>query len=370
MSDDRDRDEPPEYTVYRARPALLTGRPRAEDPLAAGPPAPPGGPQRRRWRARLPARLRGAATWKRVLAWLALGAVAWVGLSVVLFLLSAQIEQSKVSGAAERALDHGGFPLTSASTVLVLGSDQRPKSSKEPGAAGLASRSDTIMLLRVGGGKSARLSIPRDTVVDIPGHGRDKINAAYAYGGAALTIATVKRFLGIDVNHLVEVNFANFPRFIDALGGVNVRTGCVRAKVNGGYARGGVTLRLRRGTHHLDGKRALALARVRKNACRPGEDDLARALRQQQILAAIRHRLISPTTFVRLPWVSWEGPRAIRTDMAGPALLGLFGAMATTGDPRTRVLKPSGGIVLPNGGAGLVVSDVEKRVEVRRFLAG
>ena len=83
----------------------------------------------------------------------------------------------------------------------------------EPGAQtiGAPSRSDSIMLLRIGGGTAARLSIPRDTVVDIPGHGRDKINAAYAFGGAALAIRTVEQYLGIDVNHLIEVNFDELP---------------------------------------------------------------------------------------------------------------------------------------------------------------
>ena len=67
------------------------------------------------------------------------------------------------------------------------------------------------MLIRTGGGHAARLSIPRDTVVEIPGHGLQKINAAYAFGGPALSIAVIERYLGIPINHLVEVNFENFP---------------------------------------------------------------------------------------------------------------------------------------------------------------
>ncbi len=75
--------------------------------------------------------------------------------------------------------------LTSANTVLIIGTDQRPKGSKEPGANtnDAGSRSDTLMLWRIGGGTSRRLSIPRDTVATIPGHGLSKINAAYASGG-------------------------------------------------------------------------------------------------------------------------------------------------------------------------------------------
>src|SRR5205807_432626 len=137
------------------------------------------------------------------------------------------------------------------------------------------SRSDTLMLIRTGGFKSARLSIPRDTVVNIPGHGEDKINAAYAIGGPALTITTVKRYLGIDINHVVEVDFDNFPKFINALGGIDVTLPhCVHAQLDGGDKAGGTTLNLHAGTNHLDGHHALGLSRVRKNSCRPGETDI------------------------------------------------------------------------------------------------
>src|SRR6185503_3673689 len=112
------------------------------------------------------------------------------------------------------------------------------------------------------------------------------------------------------------------------------------------------------------GKAALALARTRKNECNKRENDLSRARRQQKILAAIKGQLLSPSTFLRLPLVSWQAPKAIRSDMAGPALLGLFGSVATSGSPPTRVLP---GTPLGNG---LTVSDAVKRAEVRRFLKG
>jgi LCP family protein required for cell wall assembly len=226
------------------------------------------------------------------------------------------------------------------------------------------------MLMRVGAGSSARLSIPRDTIVDIPGHGRDKINAAYAIGGPALTITTVKQFLGIKINHLAEVNFENFPQFVDSLGGIDYTGPCLRSNISGGKRNGGSTLILPAGTHHLSGDQALTLARTRKNECRPGENDLDRAKRQQQLLSAMKDALVSPGTFFRLPFVSWQAPKAIRTDMNGFYLLGLFAAMATSGSPPPQVLKPSGAETLPNGGSGLTVSEEEKRSAVRRFLSG
>jgi LCP family protein required for cell wall assembly len=368
-------DEGP-YTLYRSKPRGLRERLRGEDAgldeLGGGPGA-PAGPRRRlrRGDAGHGAGGRGPITPGRVVRWVLLAIAGWLLLSLVLFLVSAQIEQGKVSDSAKAALKPAGFPLTSANTILILGSDARPKGSKEPGAnpAG-PSRSDTIMLWRVGAGHAARLSIPRDTVVDIPGHGQQKINAAYAYGGAALSIKTIEQYLGIPVNHLVEVSFENFPKLIDALGGVDVTTGRVCSEISGGVRNGGQTLNLHSGTHHLTGQQALVLARTRKNSCNPSEDDLTRAKRQQQILSGMKGQLTSPFSFFRLPWVSWYAPKAMHTDMGGPTLLGFFAAAATSGSPPVQVLKPSGFLTLPDGGSGLVVSPAEKQDAVRRFLAG
>jgi LCP family protein required for cell wall assembly len=378
MADENDRP----YTTYKARPRFLQGRDdEGLDPREGDRPEYEVHGRRRRldprgWFRR---RRRGAGTGTRrrltvgrVVKYLALAAVAWVLVSAILFLVSAQIQESKVSDAAQRQLSSAGFTLTSPNTVLMLGSDARPKGSKEAGAnfIGSPSRSDSILLMRVGGGANATLSIPRDTVVDIPGHGRNKINAAYALGGPSLAIKTVESYLGIDVNHLVEVNFENFPQLIDALGGVTYKGGCVVSKINGGTRNGGYTLRLKKGEHEIDGKQALALARTRKNECAPNEDDLTRARRQQEVLSALRDKVISFETFVRLPWVSWAAPRAVQSDMAGPSLLGLVGGEVIGGKAQPRVLKPSGNVTLPDGGAGLEVDDAEKRSAVQRFLKG
>ena len=163
-------------------------------------------------------RLPGAAGWRRwstpkriFLALLGL-IFAWLALSLVLFLISSHFERTAPQGNVAAVLDPAGSPLTSANNILVLGSDTRQKNSKEPGAeTNGPGRSDTIMLIRTGGGHSARLSIPRDTVVEIPGHGLQKINAAHAFGGPEESIRVIKQYLGIPINHLVEVNFENFP---------------------------------------------------------------------------------------------------------------------------------------------------------------
>jgi LCP family protein required for cell wall assembly len=375
-------DDRPEYNVYRSRPRFLRRDEPADGALEPGGDKPEyevHGRKRgfanpfRRGRGGTGTKTRRRLTVGRVVRWLALALTGWLLVSLVLFLVSAQIQSSKISDAASQQLTGGGFPLTSPNTILVLGSDARAKGSKEPGATTVGagpSRSDSILLLRVGGGKNATLSILRDTVVDIPGHGQSKINAAYAYGGPSLAIKTVEGYLGIQINHLVEVNFENFPQLIDALGGITYSGDCVISRINGGARNGGYTLSLKRGTHEIDGKQALALARTRHNICRPKEDDRARVRRQQKILNAIKGKVTSFETFVRLPWVSWAAPKAVRSDMSGPSLLGLVGAEMIGGGGSRNVLKPSGATTLPDGGQGLTVDDATKQDAVRKFMAG
>src|SRR5947208_4856919 len=216
--------------------------------------------------------------------------------------------------------------LTGTDTVLILGTDQRPRTgpgSKEPGSnySDAGARSDTIMLWRVGGGVSRRLSIPRDTAAEIPGHGLGKINAAYAIGGPALTIKTVQQFTGIKINHVIVLNLAAFPQFIDAIGGVDVRTGRVCSEISGGVRNGGFSLFLKPGVHHLNGIQALTYARTRENKCNPRDNDLTRVATQQQILNAVKSKLTSPSAFLRLPLASWDAPKVLRTDMGGLTLL-------------------------------------------------
>jgi LCP family protein required for cell wall assembly len=361
MAPTREPEAPPEYRRYRSRPRLLSRGPRQGESLLDDLRGRPERPKRR------PPRI----TVGRVLAGIAVAVVGWLALALVVFLVSSLVHGDGANGATEAALDQGAPGLLSPTTTLVLGSDQRTKGTREPGASTSGpSRADSILLLRSGGGAAAKLSIPRDTVVDIPGHGRNKINAAFAIGGAPLMIRTVRQYLGIEVNHVVLVNFATFPSLIDAMGGVDVKTGCVVSLINGGRRNGGTTLRLRGGENHLDGAQALALARTRKNRCNPAENDLTRARRQQQIVAAMKSRVLSPSGFVRAPFIAWQAPRTIRGDMNGPTLVLYALGTAVSGNAPTRVLRPTGAETLPDGGAGLVVSEAERRAETRRFVKG
>jgi LCP family protein required for cell wall assembly len=346
----------PQYKLYRSRRGPLAGL------------RPPGDLQglrqrlRRRRGGRTPGDRRGI-TPGRVLRWLAVFVLGWLAFSLTLFLLSAQVEKG-ASTPAEQALSGGGSLLTG-STILVLGSDQRIGESIDESQRGPA-RADTIMLVRVGFGTVRKLSIPRDSFAQIPGRGGQKINAAYAIGGAALMIRTVEGFLGndIQINHLIEVDFEDFPELIDALGGITVdvdRKICSPPFDN--FWKG---LTFGEGRQKLDGTRALGFARIRKNTCAPNETDLDRARRQQEVLAGIRHKLVSPTTFLRLPVVSWRAPKTLDTDMKGPGLMALFADLATASSDDTNVVEPS--CLSCGPGGSLLVSAGAKQAAVDKLL--
>jgi LCP family protein required for cell wall assembly len=349
---------PPEYKVYRSRKRPLQR-------LSGGTDFE--GLKRRLSRARneepSPTREKGRITPGRVLKWIAVALLAWILLSAVLFLISAQL-QDGVSPEAERALSDDGN-LLSGSTILVLGSDARTGGSIDESQSG-PSRADSIMLVHAALGSVRKLSIPRDIEVEIPGHGTNKINAAYALGGPALTIETVEGFLGngLEISHLVEVDFEDFPELIDALGGVTVQNKTrICAPPFDNFWRG---FRLRKGEQELDGRRALGYARVRKNNCAPAEDDRDRAARQQEVLRAIGDAATSPSAFARLPLIGWRAPQALKTDMKGPALMALFADMATGNSDETAVLE-AGCCV---NGSNLFVSDGAKREAVDELLNG
>jgi len=370
MPDDREHQQ--QYTRYRARRRLLPGR---EQELAppARPPAPPGraGPGGRGGAIATGTGWRRWATRRRIVAGLLGLILGWLALSLLLFLISSHFERTPMPGNVASVLDPAGNPLTSANNILVLGSDRRQKNSKEPGAETTGpGRSDSILLIRTGGGHASRLSIPRDTIVEIPGHGLQKINAAHAFGGPAESVSVIKGWLGIPINHVVEVNFENFPQLIDSMGGVDYTGGCVISRLDGGFSRGGYTLRLSPGTHHLDGRAALALARTRENLCATSQTDLQRQEHQQALFTSMKNRLLSPSSFFRLPWIAWNAPPAIISDMSGETLIGLFAGLGIGGTPPTHVFQHAAPTTVAGVGEGLTVSEGERRAAVARFMSG
>jgi LCP family protein required for cell wall assembly len=375
----KDRDQEPQYTRYRASPRLPHRREqgKVQPERLTGEPA---NGQRGGGRGKSGASTRSGAghsrwrrwaTPKRIVLSLAGLIVGWLLLSLVAFLISSQLERTPLPNNVAGVLNHTGNPLTSVNNILVLGSDRRQKNSKEPGAETTGyGRSDTIMLIRTGAGHSARLSIPRDTVVEIPGHGLEKINAAHEYGGPAESVSVIKNWLGVPINHVVEVNFENFPQLIDAMGGVTYSGACIISKLDGGSADGGFTLRLKAGTHHIGGKEALAIARTRENLCAPNETDIQREEHQQALFNDMKNQLLSVSSFFRLPWIAWHAPPAIISDMSGPELLLMFASLAITGTPPTHVLLPTGQVTLPSGEEGLTISEEARKADVAQFMRG
>ncbi|OFW53864.1 MAG: hypothetical protein A2163_02275 [Actinobacteria bacterium RBG_13_35_12] len=152
-------------------------------------------------------------------------------------------------------------------TILILGRDTRNTEND-------AGRADIIMLIYLNPKENtgSLLSIPRDTLVEIPGYGEDKINAAYAYGGEELMIKTISSFLGAEINHYVTLDFEGFVDLIDALGGVDITIDrpIVDPKSGANFSAG---------NHHLTGEQALSYTRSRSTEL----GDIGRIQRQQQL---------------------------------------------------------------------------------------
>jgi LCP family protein required for cell wall assembly len=152
----------------------------------------------------------------------------------------------------------------------------------------VSSNSDTLMLIHISADRSrvTVVSLPRDSWVNIPGHGMNKINAAFGLGGPQLTVATVEHVTGLTINDFIEVNFLGFVKVIDALGGVNI---CLPQPVRDPYS----GLHLSAGIHHVNGVTALKYARDRHSFA---ASDLARITNQQRLLSSLLKEAISSGT--------------------------------------------------------------------------
>ncbi len=169
---------------------------------------------------------------------------------------------------------------TSGTTYLLAGSDSRAE--LEAGDTGFdqteGARTDTILLLHVPeDGQTSLISLPRDSYVDIPGHGQSKLNAAYSWGGPELLVESVENLSGFTVDHYVEVGFAGITNIVEELGGVEL---CYDHDVSDKRSK----LDWEAGCHVADGETALAFARMRYA---DKEGDIGRTDRQRQLIGAI-----------------------------------------------------------------------------------
>jgi LCP family protein required for cell wall assembly len=181
---------------------------------------------------------------------------------------------------------------------LVIGSDSREEVDTDLFGDFAGARGDVVMVARIdrAEGGALLLSVPRDTLVDIPDRGEDRINAAYAYGGASLMVKTVQEAFDLPIHHYVEVDFAGFQSLVDELGGIEM-TFSRPARDSKSH------LDVPAGTVTLDGFQALAYARSRSyQELRDGTwrsvdaDDIGRTQRQQELVMAIFSRLRRPST--------------------------------------------------------------------------
>jgi LCP family protein required for cell wall assembly len=272
-------------------------------------------PRKKRW------------TWRR---WVPLTLVALVLFLVVWGALGYFSIRGGVSAANGR-LPQGttsalkpqnGLMLSNASNILLLGTDH--SSNGQPGRSS-DQHSDSMMLLRTDPGRHRLvfLSIPRDLRASIPGHGESKINAAMQLGGPQLAVATVAQLTGLPINHVVIVDFGAFQALIDGVGGIdiNVPAPILSNRFDCPYSSqqrcdSWPGWRFHKGVQHMDGHRALIYSRIRENRLNPGDSDITRALRQQQVMQQTLTKLASASTFFRLPFSGNKLLSPISTDLS------------------------------------------------------
>lgn len=191
----------------------------------------------------------------------------------------------------------GDRPSSEGRNVLLVGSDSREGLTREErnelgtGHDTGGARTDSILVLHTGGGESTILSIPRDSYVEIPGQGMNKINAAFTIGGPKLLTQTIEHNTGLELDGYMEIGFGGFAQVVDAVDGVNI---CVKNDMQDEKAH----IDLKKGCQDLDGKNALGYVRARYS---DPEGDLGRAKRQREFLGALSDKMMTPAN-VLLPW--------------------------------------------------------------------
>ena len=196
--------------------------------------------------------------------------------------------------------------------IMVLGVDRR---------SGDTGRSDTLFvtMLDTSRNQAALLSVPRDTLVSIPGHGWDKVNHAYAYGGHDLSRKTLENFLGIQINNYVLVDFQGFIKLVDAIGGVDIDVEKPMQYADPYDGENGLVINLQPGRQHMDGTTAIQYVRYRDE-----EGDIGRVARQQKFMKAVFAKLRSTSLLTRAPEIARTLYQSIETDLSVTDLASLL----------------------------------------------
>lgn len=316
-------------------------------------------PKRRRRRAR---RRAGGCLGEGLLRLFALIVALALVCAALLYALPPALFAVEPDGVALSPTD--GLPAGRAN-ILLLGTDVMRESSQ---------RSDAVLIATVGYGSVKLTSVLRDTVVNIPGRGSDRVNAAYAYGGAALAMRTLNENFHLNILHYAAVDFVALVEIVDAVGGVDIDiTEDEMAQINRnvvlsrfvfqplGYTATELT-RYGTGTH-LDGLQALGFARIRKI-----DSDFKRASRQRILLNAllkkIRASLWNPAAMVRLGRALTH---SIDTNMSLIQLLSLGEKALAAGGAETLRLPVDGSF--DDNGSTLKITDWQANIDAFRAFA-
>lgn len=252
------------------------GRPPRDDgPPTSIAPAPGAPPPSARRPVKEPREKRTRTRRRRPGRWIVLALVAWLVFLVAVPVFAwLSVEKVDAEPAGARPDDQPG------TTYLVVGSDAREGLSGQ--------RTDTILLLHTGSGPNLLMSLPRDSVVDIPDRGTNKLNAAFAFGGPKLLTRTIETETDIRIDHYVEIGFTGFVDLVDAVGGIEI---CPTEALDDPDAE----LDVPKGCQEADGETALGYARTRKTQT---NGDIDRAKNQREVVAAIGSEVVSWQTIV------------------------------------------------------------------------
>lgn len=270
-------------TAPRPEPGRGATPPPRQPPPPPSQPRPPGGPPPQG--PSQPRRRRGFRFYVGIVAVLIL---AWVIYLVAVPLWAwREVEGVAFEPNGSRPDDQPG------TTYLLVGSDSRAGLSEEERkelGTGNASgqRTDTIMLLHTGDGPNLLMSIPRDSLVEVPGYGTTKINAAYAFGGPRLLTRTIEQNTDIRVDKYVEIGLGGLAGVVDAVGGIEI---CPTQDMKDPLAK----LDIEKGCQEVDGATALGYARSRHTS---SIGDIDRVKHQREVVAAVGDEVMSPWTFV------------------------------------------------------------------------
>ncbi len=220
----------------------------------------------------------------------------------VVFLAGVWIYLDSSINRVSALADYAGRPAAASGTNwLIVGSDSRDGLTPEQeqqlatgdsAAAGGGSRTDTIMIAHLtdNSTKPTLLSLPRDSQVAIPGHGRGKINSAFSIGGPQLLVKTVEQATGLRMDHYAEIGFGGFANVVDAIGGVDM---CIDKPMHDDYT----NISIPAGCQTLDGAHALGFVRMRHSDATP-RSDLDRVENQRKFIGALVSQIATAGTIL------------------------------------------------------------------------